>query len=116
MVIGLGAGGATGLVDGLRGGVGLGGGVRLRRGAGCAGATGWAGAATPTTMSRISSTLPMTPIVETGVFVPSPWTWPDGKVRLFAVRTPDDLRLRHVRLGELRRVERDRDLLLVAAA
>ena len=39
-------------------------------------------------MSRISSTLPMTPIVETGVFVPSPWTWPDGMVMLFAVRTP----------------------------
>ena len=57
----------------------------------------------------------MTPIVETGIFVPSPWTWPDGKVRLFAARTPATCACGHVRLGELRRVERDRDLLLLAA-
>ena len=58
----------------------------------------------------------MTPIVDTGVFVPSPWTWPDGMVMLFAVRTPTTCASEHVRLGELRRIERDGDLLLVAAA
>ena len=103
MVIGLGAAGVTGAADG------------------CAEASGWAGAAgwrrrhglgggrDADDQVLISSTLPMTPMVETGVFVPSPWTWPDGMVMLLAVEDADDLRHRDVRLGELGRVERDRD-------
>ena len=91
MVMGLGATGVTGVTgadDGLA--PGWPDAVGCPEAAGCAGvpAPGTAGAATPTTMLLISSMLPMTPIVDTGVFVPSPWTWPDGMVTLLAVRTP----------------------------
>ena len=46
------------------------------------------GILTPTTMLATWSTLLMWPIVETGILVPSVLISPDGKVRLFAARTP----------------------------
>ena len=67
-------------------------------------------------MSRISSTLPMTPIVDTGVFVPSPWTWPDGTVRLLAVRTPTTCAWETFALASFAGSSVIGDLLLVAAA
>ncbi len=117
MVIGVGAAGAAGAADGCAEASGGGCGRAAGRRA-AAGATGWARRRdADDEVARSASTLPIRPIVETGIFVPSPVTWPDGKVRLFAARTPVDLRDRDdVRLGELRRVERDRALLLLAAA
>ena len=73
------------------------------------------GTFTPTTRFSTCSTLSMRPIVETGIFVPSVVIWPDGKVRLFAARTPVTWPERDAVLGELVRVERDGDPLLLAA-
>ncbi len=58
---------------------------------GAAGTPGWVGALAPlkpTTRPSICSGDVSSPMVETGIFVPSSESCPDGKVRLFAVRTP----------------------------
>ncbi len=47
-----------------------------------------AGIFTPTTRFSIWASEVIVPIVETGMFVPSVAIWPDGSVRLLAVRTP----------------------------
>ena len=88
MVIGVGAaGGVTGAGDALgsTGAVGFG-------ATGAVGSTGTVGVVpasdTPTTRSSICSSEVSVPIVETGIFVPPSDSWPDGRVRLLAVRTP----------------------------
>ena len=53
-------------------------------GAGTTGAARWK----PTTRPRIWSTDVSSPMVDTGTFEPSAGSWPEGKVRLLAWRTP----------------------------
>ena len=73
------------------------------------------GVATPTTMFATCVHGSMRPIVETGIFEPSVETAPDGKVRLLAASTPVTWAIGDAVRGELRRVERDEDALLLAA-
>ena len=47
--------------------------------------------------------------------VPSAWSWPAGTVMLFACRTPRICWIDDARIGELLRIEGDRDLRLEAA-
>ena len=80
--------GATGAADGATARTGRRRGAAGRRGCGRGGRRRAACRWKPTTRPRICSTEVSSPIVETGTFEPSAGSWPEGRVRLLAWRTP----------------------------